>query len=695
MDKIDSRLFGTFNESPDLKRFFAQSSGKGDIEDIKISRIKNKISRICENLISVSQEAFSVLEEGNTIRVLKKKSEFKPEFLRGIWKNYKKFLTKSVKSVQKIFDNEKDFNIMCFTEKYLETCLLNLKCFFVHLYEMATKFYAKKRTDQVSWISQKKECVSGLRIGWPQKRKFSFEEASKKRSCWRKECQGTSKQRGCKASVELSKSSFTSESMSPEMVKNKMEIVLSELLSKHTPQLKLNSSKESPNWMRSINSKDTPSKEGPRKRRKSSIIQDVFDGLEAIHYSQGNTNRFFLAKCEGIGHEDDEEELLKHHSSKRNSYSGIFEEGDEEDNNFQSMQNFLIETNENFIATRKPSWLDKDKSENPIMNNVKLESNWLTRVDERQELVPEKSEEYCDYGKNEVLEVKSKKKIIRKKWTPEEDKILFDFLKETYPKKIISSQILNLAEQLNRTKSSISNRLKMLKKNKKKELEKITEEMIGTVLPKTRHSLRQTNSSRNKSKGTHIKEESQNPFSSNNIDSCNTFKTEMRSQHMFSNPKSEQSISRERYIKILETFKAIQPLISEKEQSFIEIQNYLKVETEWQFNTLVDHIEELKTICKIRSREAVFIQMREVVVKTLQQKKENFWPEGGYSAILDFIFTSFYHQDFAQLSLKEIKEKVIGQFNFDMNIESFDEQFLQYLQNSQYFLISRKEVYFI
>ena len=676
IDKIDSRLFQAHHDSPNLNRFFSQASGSNKLENIKISRIKGKMNKICENMVSLAKEAFSFLEEGNTLRVLRKKNEFKPDFLRGVWKNYKKFLTRSVKAVQKVFEDEKEFNAVLFTEKYLETCMLNFKFFFVHLYEMATKFYAKKRTNQVSWISQNPSLAR-------RKRKFSFEDPNLQLRCGRKGQLG-SLQRVVEASADLSKSSVTSHSMSPEMVKNKMEKMLSKILSRHSLKVSLNSSRDSPNWTQQIHGPGTPEQGLARERSHSSVLKDVCDGLEAIHYSQNNTNNFVIANCEdlqrgqGLSAEDKG-------SRKRGSYSRIFEEEDSAgEDDLQSMQNFLIETTDNFIATRKPSWLDKDKPDvAPSKLLIGIGGENESKMDRK-----DKSREMKMNAKGAGL-----RKITRKKWTSQEDEHLLKFLKSTFPKKISSEQIVALGFKLNRTKSSISNRLKILKKNHKPELERITEEMVDSALPKTRPSLRQTCSSRKKSRTSKLQMESPT-WRTQNISDSNPNVT-IGSDSLTKQQSIEKSRSSERYCLILKTFKTIQPLLDEQERSLIEIQNFLRVDTEAQFAWLVDHLQELRTMCKIRSREAVFIRMREVVIKTLQQKKENFWPEGGYSAILDFVFTSFYHQDFGQMCLRDIKEKVVGQFNFDMNIDSFDEQFVQFLQHSQYFLISRKEVYFI
>ena len=266
IDKIDYKIFEEYNISPDLNRFFSQASEKNNIKNLKISRIKKKISKICEDMINISNEAFLFMEEGNALQVLKKKSEFKPEFLRGIWKNYKKFLSRSVKSITKIFQNEKEFNIVMFVEKYLETCLLNLKFFFVHLYEMATKFYAKKRTNQVLWNSkipnQKERALT-------RKRKYSCEESNLKIRSNIKQRQESFKRKR-EEHADLSKSSVTSESMSPEMVKNKMEKILSRILSTKKSFDNFNQNNERPNWVNQISPNQTPEQNNSFENKKSS-----------------------------------------------------------------------------------------------------------------------------------------------------------------------------------------------------------------------------------------------------------------------------------------------------------------------------------------------------------------------------------------------------------------------------------------
>ena len=635
INKIDSKIFESFYDSPDLNRFFKQASNHVNIEKKKISQIKKKISKVCEQMISISKEAFCFLEEGNTLQVLKKKSEFKPEFLRGVWKNYKKFMEKGFRNAERAFQTERDFNIVVFVERYLETCLLNLKFFFVHLYEMATKFYAKRRTNQVSWNSQR------IPFGEKKKRKFSCEELDSKNLC-RRHKRGKQKE----DSADLSKS-VTSESMSPEMMRNKMETQLSKLLSMKFSKRE----KEGPNWLKKINQNESPESESWRERGDSEILKEVCLGLKDMHYSQNPNNQFVIANCEGFKEEGGLEIEKEAVSGSPSLDFEILKE-----DNLRSMQDFLIENNENFLATRKPSWLDNDQMEA------------IRKEEERRREGEKREENVC-------------KKIKRRKWLEEENEILMAFLREIYPKAVSSSKIVELANKLNRSKSSISNRLRILKKNRKKELEQIAEKMIGSALSKAEISNRQTLTYEKKSKENQLKieEEATKPSEAN----------------LKRKTQKGKQVFPERYFVILETFKAIEPFISGEERSFNEIQTFLKVETESQFSTLVDHLEELKQMCKLRSREAVFILVREVVVKALRQKKENFWPENGYSAILDFIFTSFYHKNFVKMSLRELKEKVIGQFNFDVQVESFDEQLLQYLRQSQYFLFSRKEVFFI
>ena len=219
--------------------------------------------------------------------------------------------------------------------------------------------------------------------------------------------------------------------------------------------------------------------------------------------------------------------------------------------------------------------------------------------------------------------------------------------------------------------------------------------MIDSVLPQSQTSQKLTNNSKTKGTKHQLEIEGQETTSRGNVTISHSGTSSCLLNINSKNIFKQDSLSNDRYCHILKTFEVVKPFISGNEKSFNEIQNFLKIETEQQFNLLVNHLETLKQMCKLQSREAVFIVMRDVVINTLQEKKENFWPEGGYSAILDFIFTSFYHKNFEKMSLQEIKEKVIGQFNFDIKMQSFDEEFVQYLQQSQYFLISRKEVYFI
>ena len=80
----------------------------------------------------------------------------------------------------------------------------------------------------------------------------------------------------------------------------------------------------------------------------------------------------------------------------------------------------------------------------------------------------------------------------------------------------------------------------------------------------------------------------------------------------------------------------------------------------------------------------------------MQREGSRFWEKGGYSAILDFVFTSFYHQNFEKMSLKVLKIKVIKQFDLlDSTIQSFDNQFIQFLFDSQFFYMVDENVFFI
>ena len=655
IDKIDYQIFSPMRDSPDLGRFFSRASISGHVEGLKTAGFKKKISRVCEDMIRISREAVSFLEEGNALQVLRKKSEFKPDFLRGLWKNYKRFLTRSVKSLQSVFEQPQDSNVTAFVEKYLETCLLNLKFFFVHLYEMATKFYAKKRAHQVSW-----DC--GLSNPCPlRKRKFSCENADTRGS-------GRVGQ-PCGESADLSKSSVTSKSMSPDLAKNKMEKLLTQLLT--TNRIKTPSSRAEPKTHR--RTRRTPHKKSGSLSRKSSILKDVFEGLGAIHSSDHNSANFIIANCDA---------LVESGKPLPGPNLGDSLNYDSSDDNTQfDRQYFLGGTHDSFLAKRKPSWLDKDLAEG-------LQKEGHSKQDgpreEPLERVEEESEE--EVSVRPPPQPMSKKK--RRKWLKSEDEVLLVFLRRVFPNSVSSAEMVQLASKLGRSKSSISNRLRVLKKAHKHEFQNMAGRIMGSVLSQTQEGPpRRTDS----------QQQSNNPKQS--IE-CESHTHPSTGNHPPSswiaphNPRAKTETG-ERYSRILKTFAAIEPLLSSGEKTFVEVQNFLKVEREEQFHKVVDHLQELRQMCKLRSREAVFIEMREVVVKRLQQKKQGFWAEGGYSAILDFIFTSFYHKNFTQMTLREIKDKVIGQFNFDVGIRCFDEQFLQFLRQSQYFLISRKEVFFL
>lgn len=656
IDKIDFEIFSPMRDSPDLGRFFSHVSAKGHGEGLKTANIKKKISRVCEDMMRISKEAVSFLEEGNALQVLRKKSEFKPDFLRGIWKNYKRFISRSVKSLQLVFAHSQESNIAAFVEKYLETCLLNLKFFFVHVYEMATKFYAKKRAHQVSW-----DCgFSPARS--TRKRKFSCEIANSKGSRRVKQ--------PLDESADLSKSSVTSKSMSPELTKNKMEKMLSQVLSIKHGRRRLRSERGS-----SGNVRGTPQNELRSLSRKSSILKDVFEGLGAIHSSDHSSANFIIANCD---------ELIE---PSRNMPEPKLDDSlnyDLSDANGQlDMQQFLVGTNDSFLAKRKPSWLDKDPTEGAAKDTHPRQEVFL---EERLERVEEEVEEedMCKFGVNQ----KTQQKKRRRKWLRSEDEVLLAFLRNVFPKSVASTELVELASKLGRSKSSISNRLRVLKKSHKHEFQNLASQIIGSVLSKTHEdpTLKTTSEQESKKTKRELKIESHtNPSSKNTLTS---------GWGELTNQRTKGGLG-ERYSWILKTFTALEPLLSSGEKTFEEVQNFLKVERDEQFRLLVDHLQDLRQMCKIQSREAVFIEMREAVKMTLQQKKQNFWPEGGYSAILDFIFTSFYHKNFAKMTLREIKEKVIGQFNFDVQIRCFDEQFLQFLRQSQYFLISRKEVFFL
>ena len=837
MERIDWKVLNHGSPSPGLDRFFLQAESQPsnpDLAKIKISRIKKKIVKICDNMIQISEQAFGVLEEGNTRLVLNKKAEFRQSFLKKIWRYQKRFMNRTRKGLGKMF-SEKDQIFQCssFVEKYLEMCMLNLKTFFVQVYGLSTKYYANKRGQapegQIDETTQSKSNHENRFL-------------RKTKRCWKESMNRKFSSKNEKEfSASHSKSSITSESKSPKSFKNKMEICLESVISKldkkrefvskrgsfedvYRRKASSNSFQMSNAW---ANKLDAPVN---RSRIDSfdnwSPLRDIWREMGGDADGRRKKGRFLMANCgelKGV----DEQMILE-------EQEGIMDLNASVD---------YLKQSQSFLAVRKPSWLE-NQCHDIVRINERKNSNNISK-----KFLKSKTKDFKDLGilnrnqdnctsvtpgnshhthtisnhhQNQQNPMKtqshrSKGKMIPKntgrKWKTEEDEYVLKLLQSTYPKKPTSENIKNLANDLGRSESSIKYRIRILKKKHREYFQNLAGDIMSSVVQRSQtgsiplNSLSKTNecgslsqSLRCETASMNLNSKTQNdsiivadsqtvtmnngfksghckpqinvqstfenqipeiqietignessmqssekmglirdnelnnndnnyyanntalkiPLASNrnsnlrnstsirlNINQSSEPTTKLLEERSFPSDISlninkqnifdQPIISAEHFNQLNATLSKIEPIIKDEGATFEEICKYLgDVKTEQDQQHMSDQLLQLKEMCKINSRPEKYISTRHEIIIRLQREGSRFWEKGGYSAILDFVFTSFYHQNFEKMSLKVLKIKVIKQFDLlDSTIQSFDNQFIQFLFDSQFFYMVDENVFFI
>lgn len=826
MERIDWKTFNQRSRSPDLNRFFSHAESHSSdkaLEKIKISSIKKKIEKICRDMIEISQQAFGVLEEGNTLLVLKKKAEFRKSFLQKTWRYQKRFMDRTRKGLNKLFsEKNKGFHCSSFVEKYLEMCMLNLKTFFVQVYESSTKYFANKRGKNNTMDHDGKKCCHENRF----LRETNQELQQKIRRKF-------SKIQEKEFSADHSKSSLTSQSKSPKTFKNKMEICLESVIKKlekesggislHESKDKIQKRKKSGNSFQMSNAWAKNLENTSNRPRIDSF--DNWSPLRDIWREMGENNqgtgRFFMANCEEL--KDFNGEVIQEEENEEN-----FKELNESVDYWKHSQSFL--------AVRKPSWLDNQgvnvnkhdgrknstnsHTQDVFFQNLKNDVKLNKRDQPSLEIPSEKYEnnnlqnnlDFVSKLKNEIQNSKNQESIksynkpkkTRRKWKDREDEIVFQTMEQLYPKKLNQENIRMLANELGRTESSIKYRIRILKKKYQNHFQNLAGEIMSSVVQRSQtnsiplESFTQTRKSNTQSQSLRCETASLNPFPNskntnfqisslknknktgqrnlkdtninvqivvneneskntgnkindramlkdNNLESNEnllmpeiktnnsrnqeisnnlgknrnstsirmSFNQTENSNHLKMDERSYPSdislninqknlfdlpiISAETFNQLNRLLSHIEPFIKTDGATFTEICERLECpESENEKNKLQQQLVRLKEMCKINSRKEMYILVRPEISLRLQQQGSRFWEKGGYSAILDFIFTSFYHQNFQEMSLKILKNKVVCQFDLlDSSIQSFDQQFIQFLQESQFFLLIDRDVFFV
>lgn len=634
LERIDSRIFEDKNENLDLQKFFSGISEESKKNGYRLTAAKKKMEDHCSKMIQVSQEAFKILEQTNSKYVLRKKNELKNGLMKGLWNNFKKFIDKINKNFDSVFKNQSELDFSSLTEKYLEVCLFNLKYFYEKIFFLSTKKYSKHKFDD------------------QRHHKFSFDEGGRN---YTDDFCNMNKRENVESSG-LSKRSVTSESFKSEKYENEMQKCLNALIQcKKLPVRKFSSSSNSFFLDKKCNNnKDSHNisfeNSFPNKDHNNHALDEICMEIGSFYPN----NNFIMANCDRLSIPSENENYSifgNENQRKKNRYNSF------ESNN----HSFGFDIKEDVIINSKPN--DIFTNNKQIIEEEDEEENTTTN-----KLVSEKNIEFTLTNSNWNIDEGKK----RRKWKQQEDDFLLQVLIDNFPNKPNKKICKYISEKLQRSNESLKKRFNIIKKN--------NSELFSEMKLKIINSITETKSKENQTIPMNV--HSKQSDISLSINKKNIFNETSQTSNSIKWCKS--------------TFNKIKDYIKDEPKRFDQIYLFLKLDSENERMRLESDLINLQEICKLRASEEKFVFIKVKIKEALMKPDPGIFNKDNYSAILDYIFTSFYYIDFEPIMYSELKVKVINHFeNLQENISNFDEQFQNYLLQSQFFSIQRKEIYFI